>query len=473
MWKGNMLLSIKSRIILFYAVVIFILLSFLSIFLYTGLKKIVFASIDLKLLSQAHSLEIIIDEYNDEIKNEEEFKSLLSNKVLREYNFPESDDCFFQMRYLTGKTIKKSISLENQDLPFSFSGKTHFKTEFFNGRLIRQVDLYIPEKKEKDKLEKAMIVQYAMVIEKDFKILREFKIILIISILFILISSAFGANVVAKKALVPVDEISETIAMVSEANLSERINVKKIPMELKDIASSFNHTIGLLEKSFIRQKEFIADASHELRTPLATIISQSEITLRKERTAWEYKESLSAIMNAAGLMSNIVQKLLLLTRLTADRVEFNFATVHIEAVLTEAVTLLKPLAEGKEIQINISVIDTCEINGDRNMLLELFLNIISNGITYNKTGGEIYVSIRRDSPWVITEIKDTGIGIPEEDLDKVFNRFYRVDKSRSRESGGIGLGLSIAKDIVRLHNGKIVLKSQPGNGTCVEVYLKI
>jgi heavy metal sensor kinase len=470
-----MLLSIKSRIILFYLIVLFIVLSLLSLFLYNGLKKIVFDSIDMRLMSQAHSLEIIIDDYNDEIKNEEEFKSVLANKLLREYNFPESNDFFFQIRSFTseGKTIKKSLSLENLDLPFSFCGNTNFETVFFNGQIIRKVDYYIPPQMEKGRMEEGVIVQCAEIIQKDIKILQEFKIILVLSIIFILISSTFGARFIAKKALLPVNEISTAMSRVSEANLSERIDMSHISVELKDIASSFNNTIELLEKSFIRQKEFIADASHELRTPLTTIMSQSEITMRKKRTEEEYIETLGAIMNASKIMSNIVQELLVLTRLSADRTGLNIKEIYIDEVINESIALLEPIAIQKGIKINVFMPDKYEIHGDRETLLDLFINIIDNSIKYNKPGGKVDISVKKDTSHVIIEIKDSGIGITEEDLHKVFNRFYRVDKSRSRESGGTGLGLSICKEIVNIHKGKIEIKSQISEGTTVEIYLNI
>jgi signal transduction histidine kinase len=205
---------------------------------------------------------------------------------------------------------------------------------------------------------------------------------------------------------------------------------------------------------------------------LSVILSQSEIALRKERTPEEYISALDAVMGAAGMMSEIVGKLLALTRLSEDKMNLRFENIDLHKIISESIKLLNSLAEQKGIVINISADEHCRTTGDRAALLALFVNLLENSIKYNVPQGKIDIFIKKETDFILTEIRDTGIGIPEGDIDKVFDRFYRVDKSRSKERGGTGLGLSICKEIIKLHSGKTEIKSIVGEGTIVSVYLK-
>ncbi len=451
-----MLSSIKARVIAFYMVVLFLTLSALGVFLYFSLHKIVYNSIDSGLLSRAKALATLVTE-ND---NETEFK--FSDDVMWEYNSPKSKS-FFQIRRPDGTAMEKSASLGDLELPFQ-TGKnqTSFEIILLNGKPARLINFHIPH----------LIIQCAEDIQDQTNLLKNYRIVLSLSILSIMIISASGGFLIAKKALNPVKEISEIIDRISESNLSERVITGNIPEELKGLAASFNRTFDSLENAFNRQKQFAADASHELRTPLSVIISQGEIALRRERTAEEYKKTVTAIIDTAKMMSQIVQKLLTLARLSSDKVELEIEDINICKTIHEAVKLLNPLAEQKGISINISGNEQPVIRGDRASLLELFTNLIDNAVKYNIPQGKIDISIGKEMDFIVTEIRDTGIGISEGDLDRVFDRFYRVDKSRSRESGGVGLGLSICDEIVKLHGGRIEIKSKVGEGTAVTVYLK-
>ena len=470
-----MLSSIKTRIITFYMVVLFIVLSLLGAFLYLSLDEIVYNSIDSGLLSRAKALATLVNE-ND---NETEFN--FSDEVMWEYNSPKAS-VFFQIRRFDGTITEKSESLRGSDLPFQTGEKQmNFETILLNGVPARMVNFYIPynggtKGKETGKGIKSnrrgLIIQCAEDIDEQTELLQNYLIVLSLSILFVMIISASGGFLIAKKALTPIKEISETIDRISESNLSERVTMEEIPDELKPLASSFNRTFDSLERSFNRQRQFAADASHELRTPLSVILSQSEVMLRKERTAEEYKNALKAVGEAADMMSQIVRKLLTITRLGADKVELKIENIDPGEIISESVKLLTPLAEQKAVGINVSVPDRLVVRGDRAALLELFVNIIDNAIKYNLPQGRIDISVKKEKGFIITEIKDAGIGIPESDLGRVLDRFYRVDKSRSRDLLGVGLGLSICDEIVKLHGGRIDMKSRPGTGTLVSVHLK-
>jgi heavy metal sensor kinase len=464
-----MLSSIKAKIIIFYMAVLFVILSVLGVFLYFSLSKIVYDAVDSSLLSQAKALATLVSSDNNKMEFE------FSDEIMWEYNSPKSKS-FFQIRHLDGFTLEKSTSLQDSELPFSDKeAQTYFKTIFLKGIPTRLVNFHPPD--ETGNTSKngghGLVIQCAEDIQHQINLLKRYRLVLSFSILSIMLISASGGFIISKKALTPVKDISETIDKITESNLSERINVEAIPEELRILASSFNRTFDRLEMTFNRQRQFAADASHELRTPLSVIMSQSEIALRKERSLEEYKNTLSAVMEAAGIMSATVQKLLALTRLSTDKIKLKFETIVLNEIIRESVKLLSPLAEQKGISIGTAPLaEALLVHGNRAALLELFSNLLDNSIKYNVPQGKIYISARQETGFIICEIKDTGIGIPDGDLDKVFDRFYRVDKSRSKEICGSGLGLSICQEIVKLHGSRINIESKTGYGTTVSVYLK-
>jgi heavy metal sensor kinase len=458
--------SIKAKVVLFYMVVLFVILSALGIVLDFSLNRIVYDSIDSSLLSKAKALATLIKEKGDET----EFN--FSDEVMWEYNSPQSRS-FFQIGRVDGTIIEKSESVGSIELPFSpHERETTFQSIHFKGKSVRMVNFYVPAEEGHSQQGHGLIIQCAEAISDQINLLKTYRIVLSLSVAGIMIVSSFGGFLIARKALTPVKEISQAIDRVSESNLSERITSDSIPEELKVLTSSFNRTFDRLERSFNRQKQFVSDASHELRTPLSVILSQSEILLRKERSAEEYKNGLTAILDASKLMSEIVQKLLTLARLGTDKAELKIENMDLAEIIHEGVELLKPLATEKRITINMSGDERHVVSGDRAALLELFINLIDNAIKYNLPRGRIDISTRKEKEFIVAELRDTGIGIPEKDLGRVFDRFYRVDKSRSKEIGGIGLGLSICNEIAKLHGGRIEIKSKLGYGTTVSVYLR-
>jgi heavy metal sensor kinase len=462
-----MVSSIKARVVLFYMLVLFVILSVLGIFLYFSLSRIVYDSIDSSLLSKAKALATLVKDSG----NETEFN--FSDEVMWEYNSPKSLS-FFQIRRVDGMILEKSESVGNLELPFShYADKTAFQTIHFKGKIVRMINFHVPAEEEHSKKEHGLIIQCAEGIGDQINLLKTYRIVLSLSILGILIISSSGGFLIARKALTPVKEISQAIDRISESNLSERITSKSIPEELKVLASSFNRTFDRLERSFKRQRQFVSDASHELRTPLSVILSQSEIMLRKERPTEEYKNGLIAILEASKFMSGIVQKLLTLARLSTDKFELKMEDTDLRKIIDESVKLLSPVAEQKGISINILTDEKYTVRGDLEALLELFVNIIDNAIKYNVLEGKIDVAFRKEKDFLVTEIRDTGIGIPEEDLERIFDRFYRVDKSRSKEAGVSGLGLSIAQWIAHAHHGRIEVDSEFQKGSTFTVYLPI
>ena len=219
-----------------------------------------------------------------------------------------------------------------------------------------------------------------------------------------------------------------------------------------------------LEFSFEKERQFTSDVSHELRTPVAVIISQCEYLLENENLSAEDKEEIAVILRQAKRMSKLTSEMLMIARNEQDeqhlmeKLDFGLLS---ELVIEE----LQTKAQEKNIEITLQKQDDLFMNGDQTLILRMMMNLISNAINYGKTNGHIHVILKGENDQIVGEVKDDGIGISEEHLDRIWERFYRIDKSRSRENGGTGLGLSMVRWIVNLHNGTIHVESIEGIGT--------
>jgi heavy metal sensor kinase len=270
------------------------------------------------------------------------------------------------------------------------------------------------------------------------------------------------------KALAPIERISAAAASVSASNLAARIDVANMETELGRLATTINQTFDRLQSSFEQQTQFTADASHELRTPLATLLAQADLALSRERNGEDYKQALVTIQRSARRMKAVVEGLLVLARADAAALPIQKENVRLDQLIDESCKLLQPLAAERRISLTTQLEPVCAAV-DPERFAEVISNLVTNAIQYNRDGGRVDVRLRDEGDHAILEVADNGVGIPSDDLSHVFERFYRVDKARSRAVGGSGLGLAIAKWIVDAHGGAITVQSEPGVGTTFAV----
>jgi heavy metal sensor kinase len=294
----------------------------------------------------------------------------------------------------------------------------------------------------------------------------------IIAVPLALALAAGGGIFLARRALKPVDKIAQTAQKIGEADLSQRINVNTKD-ELGRLAATLNEMIGRLEKAFKRQKQFTSDASHELRTPLAVIEAESTLALQKERPPSDYRQSLEIVSRETRQMSSLIDQLLTLARADAGKEQWNFAEVDLGRLITNLSIDTEILCQEKGLSFQLGQTQDLVVKGDEARLRELFMNLLDNAIRYTSAPGTVSLSLRREGQMAVVSITDTGIGIPPEDIPFIFERFYRVDKSRSRAEGGIGLGLAICQHIAEAHGGKIEVESQMGTGSTFSVWLPL
>ncbi|MBM4427454.1 MAG: HAMP domain-containing histidine kinase [Chloroflexi bacterium] len=282
--------------------------------------------------------------------------------------------------------------------------------------------------------------------------------------------AALGSWVLLGRALSPLENITETVDQINRADdLSRRIpTLGQVKDEVGNLVLSFNQTLERLEALFTSQQRFLADVSHELRTPL-TVIKGNVDLMRRIKEADE--ESLTSIDQEAGRLTRLVGGLLMLAQAESGKLPLNFGRVELDLLLTEVFTEMRMLA-GSKVRVHLNDIDQVIVHGDRDRLKQVLLNLVANAIQYTPAGGDIYISLSKLGDQGRLIIRDTGPGIPAEDLPHIFDRFYRAEKSRTRsQTSGFGLGLSIAHWIIEHHNGQIKVESKEGKGTTFAIWL--
>ena len=307
-------------------------------------------------------------------------------------------------------------------------------------------------------------------IQPDLNSLHRAGLRLILTGLGVLVIGLAGGWWFSTRAIRPIAEMSATAESISVKNLSSRINTASTATELAQLATVLNRTFDRLQSAFERQGQFTADASHELRTPLAVILSHAELALSRPRSGEEYQKAFQACRRASLRMKSLIDSLLLLARFDSGQSNLQQHPVNLDRVAADAVEMLQPLAEEKSVKLSWQG-DAITIDGDQDRLFQLLTNLLTNSIRYNHPNGRVDLLMTSDEHAVIIRVTDTGVGIPAEDLPKIFDRFYRVDKARSQAEGGSGLGLAICQTIVEAHRGTITATSEVGIGTTVEVRL--
>ena len=318
----------------------------------------------------------------------------------------------------------------------------------------------------------ANLVQVGTSLKVVVDTLKNLQIILLTAVPAVLLLTALIGRFIARRALKPVAKITQTAKDIgSGANLSQRISVPEVKDEIGQLALTFNSMMDRLESSFTQMRQFSSDASHELRTPLTVLKGQSELALGKERKPEEYQEVISSNLEEVQYMSKVLEDLFLLSKSDENQIALDCESVDLKLLVEEVSKHAEIIAAEKNIKIMIAYLEGVQVYGDPVRLRQMIWNVVVNGIKYTQHDGEVKISVQDKGDGVLIIIQDNGIGISEEDLPLVFNRFYRVDKARSRQEGGTGLGLSICKFIVGAHKGSINLKSKLGEGTKFKITL--
>jgi heavy metal sensor kinase len=281
--------------------------------------------------------------------------------------------------------------------------------------------------------------------------------------------AAAGAMFLARRALAPISTITAQARRIGRANLSERLALPGPRDEVGQLADTFDDMLDRLQAAFEHERQFLADASHELRTPLGLLRMQIDLAQSRPRDAATLTAMVRAMGGDVDRMTRLVEAMLALTRL--ERAQTVPVPVDLYDVLSGLVSQLQPLALERQITLTLDGPAEAHVLGDRDRLVQLFLNLLDNALKYTLPGGPIGVRVQPVAATWQVAVADSGPGIPAEHLPHLFDRFYRVDTSRARATGGVGLGLAIAQTIAQQHGGAIAVASYAGQGTIFTVTL--
>ena len=295
-----------------------------------------------------------------------------------------------------------------------------------------------------------------------------------------LLFAAGGGYILARKSLAPVTMMSIKARQIGAETLTERITVQNERDELGFLATTLNELLQRLQRAFESQRSFMADASHELRTPLAIIQGEADVALsRQERTPVEYRESLAIIQTAARKLTRIVESLFLLARSDAGRYPISRTRFYLDELLGDCIRAMRSVAGARGVGLNCDTPAELVIVADEALVHRMILNLIDNALKFTPPGGKVTVAAEAAGDQYIIRVADTGIGISEDDRARVFERFYRGERTRSTRgaaaasnvSTGAGLGLPIARWIAEIHDGRLFLDRSDETGTTFVITL--
>lgn len=302
--------------------------------------------------------------------------------------------------------------------------------------------------------------------------LDEFYSVLFVALPIVLVIAALGGYWLSGRALGPVDQIIDEAQAIDPANLAARLSVPTSGDELQRLSETLNQMLSRVERSVLRVRRFTADASHELRAPMTLIYTAAQFALRRDRSADELKDALRRILREAKRCTELINQLLLLARSDAGSSRMELVSTDLAALIAEVVSEVNMLAADKGLNVSTNLpgrtlLAAVEEHSFRRMLLIL----LDNAIKYTPAGGSATIDLIDNASGPAISVADTGAGISPAELPFIFDRFWRADKVRSREAGGIGLGLAIAREIAQVHGAELTVESSVGHGSTFTVRL--
>ncbi|MFZ5940394.1 MAG: sensor histidine kinase [Bacteroidota bacterium] len=311
----------------------------------------------------------------------------------------------------------------------------------------------------------------AVPLDDTVMVLRNLRLVLLITFPLVLLLLYFISDVIAGNSIAPVYQLTETARKISGRNTSERIPLPSHRDELYTLAETINSLVDRLQAALLREKQFTADASHELRTPLAVLRGNFELTLRKNRSEEYYREKLKDALAETNRMSSLVDQLLLLARYDQPNHAMNIRPFSLLDLINDQLASQSDLLDEKQLHPRVDIPSGLLITSDRFMFERIVENLLSNAVKYSFENGSIIIRGRKEGEAALLEFTDEGQGIPADELERIFERFYRVDSSRNKAISGNGLGLSLVKRFTELLKIELSVKSTPGEGTVISLLI--
>jgi heavy metal sensor kinase len=446
--------SLRTRLTLWYVILLAITLAAFCGGVYLAMRQNLYANLDDSLEGRAELVSGILTEegffdtdvmiQGDPTEGEEFVRVYDEDGDLALDNsgpqFRPATDANAVEAALSGESVRRDIQVDGVELRVMTS------PVMVGGEIVGAVEVGLSKEEVRDTL-------------------RELLVIIAIGYPMALAIAGLGGAFLAGRALSPIDRLTRVARRISAEDLSQRLDMRLPNDEVGRLANTFDEMIARLDEAFRRQRQFTADASHELRTPLTAIKGQTEVALQRDRDADTYREILSKVNSEVDRMIRLVGSLLTLARADARQIPVGRESLDLSAVVTDAVEQVRPAASDKAISLNVRSNGDMRLKADQDLILQLMLNLLDNSVKYTPSGGAIDVILRATGARAEVTVADTGPGIPPEHLPHIFDRFYRVDKARTRVEGGAGLGLSISRWIAEAHGGTLRVESTTGRGS--------
>ena len=452
--------SMRVRLAFWYSVMLAFALSLFGVSAYFAIRRSIHITVDEELSARAEGVRGLIERAFrvDYTENLEE--------SLREHSELRTGGELLQVSDSQGHWLYRSETMSQLDVPRPTTPSAKAYSLPYKDDPLRVRDATVAAGS------RTYLVQVATEMDDYYAALHRIRALLLASIPVFLVCAAFGGYWMSRHALDPVNKIIQTARNISVQNLSSRLDVPRTGDELQGLSETLNSMLERLETAFKKITQFTADASHELRTPVAVMRTRAELSLRRARSVEDYRDTVAQILAELERTSDLIEKLMFLARTDSGAEAIPFAPVNLPEIVREVCAQGSALAEGKQITFRENLPDhPLWVQGDKDLLRRLFLILIDNAVKYTPASGSVEVSVLQKNGTAIGEIRDTGIGIASADLPNIFERFYRADKARSRETGGTGLGLSIGRWIAEAHAGTIDVQSIPEHGSTFQVRL--
>ena len=450
-------LSLRNRIAFYYIVVTAALIAALFFALYFTVMDTVYTHLDSDLDAETQEVHSSIVALNDVLifANPEEWKE-------KEHGQIEVNPTFVQVVDTLGLITRKTPNLRNLKLHFN----PHVKTKYyFNTNLagspIRQ--LQVPIKNPTGKTLAYLII--AVPLEESEIVVKNLAYTLVIAYPIVLLVLYFISSFIAGQSLAPINKVINTAERITKENLDERIELPIHNDEIHKLTLTINSLLDRLEDVILREKQFTADASHELRTPLSVIKGTLEVLIRKPRDSKEYVEKINLAISEVNRMSLLIDQLLELARLESEKVLPTFSSFDLRDILSRVAEHHGASLNEKNIQLKLETQKPLIVNADISMTEIILENLLSNAIKYSFQNGKIAALCNDEKDFKSCSIIDYGLGIPEEHIHRIFDRFYRVDTSRNSQLEGKGIGLSIVKRLADMQNIQISVTNNAEGGT--------
>jgi heavy metal sensor kinase len=383
-----------------------------------------------------------------------------------------ADGDYLQVRDSQGNWIYRAKVVAESNLLPSEKAPKNRKLVFEERELAGRKFLFLTQRI--DVRGREYTVQTGAPLHELIEAVERFQLRLLLFAPLVLLAAGLGGHWVSHRALAPVDAITNSARAIRGNDLRLRVEAPTTGDELQRLAETINDMLARIESAFRRVTEFTADASHELRTPISVIRTEAEIALRKERTELEYRDALSNILKESERTSTLIESLLSLAREDSGAENLSLESVNLREVALQTAETRAKLAVVQKLHFSTEISDSdLFLSGDEQLLRRLIGILLDNAIKYTPPNGKVTLSLSTKANFAVLQVRDNGIGISAEDLPKIFERFYRADKARSREMGGAGLGLAIAEWIVKQHKGTIRVESSLAEGSTFTVQLPL